>query len=333
MICRPIVFHRAFSVACRPSRLAACCGLLTLPVIVIGFLFRLLALLPLSVLQALGSLIGALTLRLDARYRRHLLANLAQAGLDAPGRALQSARESGKGAFELPWLWTRANADILARTTARNWYLVERAQARGQGIIFLTPHLGCFEVTARYYAAHAGGAPITVLYREPRLPWLRELVERGRGGGHLKLARADLGGVRRLVRALKRGEAVGLLPDQVPGVGEGVWASFFGKPAWTMTLPAKLQELTGATILFAHGERLPAGLGWVVHLHAFDDVLEGDAAARATQVNAALENIIRLCPDQYLWGYNRYKVPPGEAPPARAAYDVHDQRDGQERRP
>ena len=289
-----------------------------------GFFFRLLALLPLSVLQSLGSLAGALTLRWDGRYRRHVQANLAQAGLDAPGRAKQSAREAGKGAFELPWLWTRSDAAILARTTARNWFLVERAQARGKGIIFLTPHLGCFEVTARYYAshagkegptAHAGGAPITVLYREPRLAWLRDLVERGRGKPNLKLARADVGGVRRLVRALKRGEAVGLLPDQVPGAGEGVWADFFGKPAWTMTLPAKLQEMTGATILFAHGERLPAGLGWVVHLHPFEVEFAGDAAARATQVNRALEAIIRECPDQYLWGYNRYKVPAGETPP------------------
>lgn len=277
-------------------------------------LFRLLARLPLPLLQALGAMAGWLTLWLDGTYRRRLHANLAQAGLSGQVSAEAAAAEAGKGALELPWLWLRPSSDLAARTTARNWELVEAAQAAGRGIIFLTPHLGCFEATARYYAqrpapGHPDGAPITVLYREPRQAWLRELVEAGRARGSLQVARADLGGVRRLARALRAGEAVGLLPDQVPSAGEGVWAPFFGKPAFTMTLPARLQAMSGATILLAHGERLPGGRGWVVHLHPFDAPLHGDTTVQATQINAALEAVIRRCPHQYAWGYNRYKTP------------------------
>jgi KDO2-lipid IV(A) lauroyltransferase len=280
-------------------------------------LFRALARLPLALLQSLGSFFGALTRRVDGRYRHNLRANLAQAGLLDHHNERRSAREAGKSAFELPFLWLRPAADTLALTSTRNWHLVEQARAQGRGIIFLTPHLGCFEVTAQYIAGNPrDGAPITVLYREPRKAWLRLLVESSRGRHNLTLARADLGGVRRLVRALRRGEAVGLLPDQVPGQGEGVWAPFFGRPAYTMTLPARLQEMSGAVILFVHGERLPNGTGWVMHVHPFDVTLSGDAQARATQVNGALEQIIRQCPQQYFWGYNRYKVPAGSQPPA-----------------
>lgn len=274
--------------------------------------FRLLAHLPLRALHGLGALAGQLTRRLDGRYRQHLHDNLALAGLADATLAGRSAGEAGKGVFELPWLWLRPPNEVLARTTVRNWDLVDAARAEGRGIIFLTPHLGCFEVTAQYYASNPrDGAPITVLYREPHLSWLRPLIAQGRARPNLSLARADVGGVRQLVRALRRGEAIGLLPDQVPSAGEGVWAPFFGRPAYTMTLPARLQAMSGAVLLLAFGERLPNGRGWVVHLQRFTGELSGDAARQAGIINGALEDIIRQCPEQYLWGYNRYKVPKG----------------------
>ncbi len=132
---------------------------------------------------------------------------------------------------------------------------------------------------------------------------------------YLMLAPADLSGVRRLVRALKRGEAIGMLPDQVPSNGEGVWARFFGKPAYTMTLPARLQRRTGAALLLARGERLADGQGWTVHFSVVDEALPVDPVDAATRINAALERLIRDDPEQYLWGYNRYKTP-RSAPPA-----------------
>jgi KDO2-lipid IV(A) lauroyltransferase len=119
-----------------------------------------------------------------------------------------------------------------------------------------------------------------------------------------------------MIRALRRGEAVGLLPDQVPPVGLGVWAPFFGQPAYTMTLAARLVQQTGATLLLAWGERLPRGAGYVVRVSAPAEALPTDDAASpdthtacASVVNRAMEALIRQCPQQYLWGYNRYKTP------------------------
>ena len=275
-------------------------------------LFHLLARLPLPMLHNLGALAGWLAWLASPTYRRNFARHIGQAGLEgARGAAIA---EAGKALLELPKIWLRPQAEVVGRVAkVSGWDLVEAAWSSGRGILFLTPHLGCFEITAQYYGAKQ---PITVLYRRPKQDWLATLIEQGRGA-NLKLAPADLSGVRRLLKALKSGEAVGMLPDQVPGVGEGVWAPFFGRPAYTMTLAARLAE-TGATVLLAYAERLHYGAGYHLKLFPLTAPLAGDTAARAAQLNAELEALIRQCPEQYLWGYNRYKVPSGAEPPPAA---------------
>jgi KDO2-lipid IV(A) lauroyltransferase len=219
--------------------------------------------------------------------------------------------EAGKALLELPKIWLRPQEEVVGRVASvSGWDLVEDAWREGRGILFLTPHLGCFEIAAQYYAAHR---PMTVLYRRPKQDWLAPLLEQGRGA-NLTLAPADLSGVRRLLKALKRGEAVGILPDQVPGNGEGAWLPFFGRPAYTMTLAARLAD-TGATVLLAYAERLHYGAGFHLKLYPLTAPLAGDLMQRAAQLNRELETLIRHCPEQYLWGYNRYKVPAGVEPP------------------
>jgi KDO2-lipid IV(A) lauroyltransferase len=279
-----------------------------------SLLFRLLGRFPLGLLHALGALLGWLTWLASPTYRRHLKENLALAYATGEAAAIRPAAiaHAGRGLLELPRVWMRPQAEVVAMVTqVSGWKLVEQAWQRGEGILFLTPHLGCFEITAQYYAAHA---PITVLYRPPKQAWLKPLIEGGRGGANLHLAPADLSGVRLLLRALKRREAVGMLPDQVPGEGEGIWADFFGRPAYTMTLAARLTEASNATVIMAYAERLPGGAGFHLCLAAPQAAIEGPLEARTAQLNRELEALIRRCPGQYLWGYNRYKAPRG-APP------------------
>ncbi|MDP1957633.1 MAG: lysophospholipid acyltransferase family protein, partial [Rhodocyclaceae bacterium] len=201
------------------------------------FLFRLLSHLPLAMLHNLGALAGWLAYLLSSAYRRHLRENTAQAGDVAVAARSQAVAAAGKNLLELPKLWLRPQDEVVERVVqVSGWELVEAAWRAGRGILFLTPHLGCFEIAAQYYAKHG---PITALYRRPKQVWLAPIIEQGRGA-NLKLAPADLSGVRKLLKALKNGEAVGILPDQAPGAGEGVWAPFFGRPAYTMTLAARL---------------------------------------------------------------------------------------------
>ena len=275
------------------------------------FLFRLLSRLPLSVIHRLGALLGQLTYLLSPSYRRHLRNNLVQAGID-PTLRLPVAAETGKQMLELSRIWMRpleqANAQVV-EVVGRE--LLEAALQAGKGVVFLTPHLGCFEITAQYLSSFGD---ITVLYRPPKLAAAQELILMGPKRAQLHLAPADLSGVRALIKALKKGQMVGMLPDQAPKTGEGVWLDFFGRKAYTMTLAARLTE-TGAAVLMTWGERLPGGGGYRVHFQALTAPLAGDTVARAQQINHEIETLIRQCPVQYLWGYNRYKTPRGAEPP------------------
>jgi KDO2-lipid IV(A) lauroyltransferase len=166
---------------------------------------------------------------------------------------------------------------------------------------------GCFEISAVYAAPRM---PLTVLYRPPRLSWLEPLMVAGRSRWRMGVAPANLKGVRMLYRALARGEGVGLLPDQAPGVGEGVWADFFGRPAYTMTLVRRLQQQSEAAVMLVFAERLPDGRGFRLWFEELKAAVLDEAA-----INRAVEALGRRRPGQYLWSYNRYKVPAGAEPP------------------
>ena len=270
------------------------------------WLSRLVARLPLRLTQFIGARIGRLALALSSEYRRKTSDNLAIAGLLEPHRLRHSAEQAGRAVGETPFVWFGADARVDAMIRIEGQEVLDRARQGGRGVILLTPHLGCFEAAAR---AVARSGPITVLYKPPRIAAVRSLVETGRASPGVRPVPATGVGVRGLLRALKRGEAIGVLPDQVPSDGDGVWAPFFGRPAYTMTLPHRLARLTGAAVLTACGERLPRGEGWRVRFEAF----EGEPTPEA--VNRAMETMIRRIPDQYFGGYNRYKSPPGAGEP------------------
>lgn len=275
-------------------------------------MLRLLAGLPLSLFHALGAVLGRAVWLLSPRFRRLTRENLAAAGYTDAAMLSRTAVEAGKGVLELIPVWFRPQdrAAALMRE-AHVGDLIERAMARGKGVIFVTPHLGCFEITAQWYTHNCG--PMTALFSPPKKSPVNALMASGRGKPRLKLAAPDMRGIRALFRALKKGEAVGILPDQTPGRGEGEWAEFFGRPAYTMTLVQRLAESTGAEIILAYAERLPGGAGYRGHAQPMPPREAGETPAR--HLNRALEALIRRCPEQYLWSYNRYKVPAGVTPP------------------
>ena len=273
-------------------------------------LFRLLSVFPLPVLHALGAALGWLVYLASPSYRRRLRSNLELAGYGAHLRA--AIAESGKAIVELPFVWCAPQDRVTRHVTMENWELVQRQLDSGRGIVFLTPHLGCFELTAQQVSLRQ---ELTVMYRPPRKSALKPLVEGARARQNMHLAPANLSGVRMLVKALRGGQPVGVLPDQVPQEGEGVWAPFFGRQAYTMTLPAKLAQLGKADILLTYAERLPGGRGYVVRFVPFEGDLSGTAAEQAGAINRAMEQLIARCPSQYFWSYNRYKRPQGVAAP------------------
>lgn len=277
----------------------------------IRFLFVLLSKLSLPLLHGVGWVLGWLSFLFSRRYRRRLLDNVRQGGFPL-SVAWASVGEAGKMVAELPRLW-------LGRPVRVGWdgaAHIEAAQAHGDGVLYLTPHLGCFEITAQALAERFGEhMPITVLYRPARQPWMRDLVANARNRPGLHTAPTTLAGVKQLIKALKSGQAVGLLPDQVPPAGQGVWAPFFGREAYTMTLSARLVHSAKAQPVLIWGERLSWGRGFLVHVRPFDPThtapLSSDATLAAQQINHAMEALVRECPQQYLWSYARYKKPAG----------------------
>jgi len=279
-----------------------------------GWVFRFFSLLPLALLHALGAALGWMVYFASATYRGRFKANAAQAGL--PWAAVRPAiAAAGRMAAELPWLWiAQKGRPFGPKLRWDGAELIAAALAEKRGLVLLTPHLGCFEICAQAIAERftTPEAPITVLYRPARQAALRDVMAGSRERPGLATAPASLAGVRQMIRALRKGESIGLLPDQVPPDGLGVWAPVFGRPAYTMTLAARLVQQTGARLLLIWGERLPGGQGFVVHVLPAPEIAK-DASAEdaATTVNAAMESLIRRAPGQYLWGYHRYKQPRG----------------------
>lgn len=273
-------------------------------------LFRWFARLPLWLLHALGWLLGWLSFLLSPTYRRRFLENTRQAGYRV-GQVRGAVGAAGRMVGELPRLWLGAPVPC----EWDNDGCVDAAYGAGRGVIFLTPHLGCFEISAQALAARYAQryGPLTVLYRPARQPWLAQLMLQARDRPGLVTAPTSLAGVRQMIRSLRSGHAVGLLPDQVPPDGMGVWAPFFGRDAYTMTLSARLAQQTGATVLLLWGERLAWGRGFRLHFRELREPLSGELDAAVAQVNRAMERLIRECPAQYLWGYARYKHPKGGA--------------------
>ena len=274
---------------------------------------RLIARLPLSFLHALGTVLGWTMYGMSPTYRRHLRENLAAAGIDDARVRRRAIASAGRMVMELPAIWFRPHADVVALVkSVEGAEAAYAAQRSGKALLFLTPHMGAFEIASLYAAREM---PITVLYRRPKVGWMEPLMRAGRERANVRLVPADLTGVREMFAALKRGEAVGFLPDQVPGKGEGEWAEFFGRPAYTMTLAAKLADRGNVAPFLAFARRLPRGEGYSLHVRPLPAPMAGESATR--RINRALESLVRECPEQYLWGYNRYKIPAGAPQPPR----------------
>jgi KDO2-lipid IV(A) lauroyltransferase len=276
------------------------------------FFIRLFAMLPLSGAQATGSLLGRLAWHLNGRERKNAEINirLCFPDLQAPEQkelVRSTLRENGKLIAELPKSWLASGEYWRKRLEGQAFTdEIRRLLEQGRGVIIAAPHLGNWEVGLHSITA---AGPTTVLYRPPRQAWLASVMDQGRIATGAKTAPTDMQGIRALMSALRNGEIVAILPDQVPKEMEqsSVTAPFFGHPAPTMTLISKLARKTGAPVVAAYAERLPRGKGFRVRFEAVDEaVSDASAEVSAAAVNHTVEALVRLSPHQYQWTYRRF---------------------------
>ena len=284
--------------------------------------FKLLSFLPLWLAHGIGAALGWVVFAASPTYRQRFLINSKLAGYTF-SEVKGAIASSGRLVAELPKLWMSTGGKLQGKAEApfewRGKDHIEAAYAAGKGMIFLTPHLGSFEMIGQAWGQDFGPkfGNFTVLFRPARKAWMSDLVANSRNRLGLATVPTNLSGVRQMIKALRKGEAVGLLPDQVPPDGMGLWTPFFGKSAYTMTLAARLSAQTGATVLVGFGERLSFGRGYVLHISPLKQALSDNLETAVQQMNTEMEALIRGCPTQFLWGYGRYKEPRKE--PAKEA--------------
>lgn len=281
---------------------------------------KLWAALPLRFLQGCGRLLGLLAFYLSPKYARRLRQNASQAGFTQAVFHREAAKQIGAMFAEIPKVWFQGKNCLQKVRVANPEYLAMLREDKEQSLIFITPHLGCFEICARFLAQQK---PITVMYRKARRAFFEPVMKSARDNSGMESVPADFSGVRSFIKVLRQGGDIGLLPDQVPPSADGEWVTFFDRLAYTITLPGKLASQTKAKIVMVAGIRLPHGQGWEL---VFQDgpLMEGLSSNEQAQVmNLALEKLIRLAPEQYLWSYNRYKVPK-LAPPKPAEPGLHE---------
>ncbi len=281
-------------------------------VIFVKTLLRLLSLLPLRLAHVLGALLGNFFWwlptqlhRVTAINVRHCFPELSTSAQAALIRV--NLNETGKTLLEVGplWFWEKQRLlDLFVHISGED--AVQRALRKQRGVIFAGPHLGSWELVGAHLSHHYA---VTTMYRPPRLRELEALMvaSRERFGAHLVPTTAA--GVRNLFQVLEQGGCVGILPDQDPGEGSGAFAPFFGQQAYSMTLLSRLARKTHAAVFFVYAQRLPQAAGY--HLHfvpAHPDIAHADAEIAARHLNAGVETCVRALPEQYQWGYKRFKT-------------------------
>lgn len=269
----------------------------------------LLSRIPLRHLQSLGAFLGLLMYWFSPKDRALIHENLsfAQQVYTFKVDPQEVAKSAGKMLTDSIWIWQHP-VQALQKTELIHWDIVEQAMLEGKGLLMLTPHLGAFEMIPRVLAEHF---PATIIFKPAKQKWLHQLITQGRTHPRMNFVPANLQGVRQVARALARGEAVGILPDQVPGNGDGVWAPFFGKAAYTAVLPIKIAIKNKLPTIIFTAVRKPQGQGWAVIAERITEPFSNEPVCAATQLNQCLEKVIIKNPHQYLWVYKRYKHPAG----------------------
>lgn len=264
----------------------------------------------LSSLWRLARVVGPGVKLLSRRERDVTLINLAQAYPELDHRqrhqlARDSLIHSSASMLELGFAWMGpADSIEAAIIDVRGRELLDEARQQGRGVIVLAPHFGNWEVLNFWLSSHF---PFTAMYEPPKIHALDAVTRHGRERRGASLVPTNPRGVASLLKALKRSETIGILPDQEPDWGSGVFAPFFSRDAYTATLLPKLVARTEARVVTGVALRQP-GHGFVIHFQAADErVYSDDETISATGVNACVEGVIKLDPAQYQWEYKRYR--------------------------
>ncbi len=286
-------------------------------VLLLQCLIGLLSLLPMRLARALGSAVGGLMYRVNSRMARVARTNiglclpeLAQEREELVARCL---RETGKTMAEtgITWGWSLEHSGRLLQSV-QNEQLFDRALEAGKGLVIVLLHHGNWEMINAYL--YARNVPFAAIYKPPKDPAIDRWVTRSREKSGLALYPAGREAAERLSVYLREGGVVLFAPDQEPGLKSGVFAPFFGIDALTGTFTHHLlRQNPRAAALVTRVMRRPDG--FETCFSTVDPGLyDADPVVSAAALNRSIEPVIRDRPEQYQWGYKRFKKRPQGQP-------------------
>jgi len=270
--------------------------------------------LPHSFRQWLAVTIAKSIVRFSAKQKHIIETNLAIAfpDMEQSKRSellLKSAQHAGLLLAEFPIAWLGSENQIKTqfKSVTGNAALTSMVEAN-QPVIIVMPHLGNWELLVQWIQLNY---PMFGLYKPSKLPQVDQLIYNARSQFGCQPFPATTRGVMGLMRQLKKGGVMGILPDQVPQEKGGTFTNFFGKPAYTMTLLHKLTQKTNAQLLFAACIRGQHNQGFSIELQKpIFETQQADLEMFNQGLNQQLELMIRQYPEQYVWDYKRYKRQP-----------------------
>lgn len=276
-------------------------------------LFRLASRLPLPTARFIGRLLGRFLAKTDDYNKKVTAENIALCypNLSEPEQKkmlVNSLQHTGMTAFEMAQIWLRPNSWLTDKVTVRNQEIFDRALEKGKGVILMAPHLGNWEVIGKIVGAYH---PLMNMYEPPEHPEMDTLIRESRCSTGALLAPANQRGVVMLMKHLKSGKAVGILPDQVPEDRKrsAVLAPFFNHPAHTMTLLGQMLQKTGATAIAVVAFRTQQGFE-MQFSPVNEKLYSADAIESAGALNSTIEALVAQAPEQYQWEYKRFRASP-----------------------
>lgn len=281
----------------------------------ITLLLRCLALTSLKTQRWIGQIAGSAVLRWNERSAQICRRNVALCypELDEPARedlCLRSLQQTGMAFSELASCYYWPAEKFSRRIDFSDRKVLDDAIAEGKGVILASPHFGCWELISQYLAIDYS---LHILYRPAKDPHTDDYILNRRSRLGSTLLPTDASGVRGLSKALKKGEIIGILPDQEPDIEGGVFAPFFGQQTLTMTLLSKLARRKKTPVLLTSMRRTRHGFELQVS-RLCDDIYAQDLHISTTALNAAVEALVRKNPEQYIWNYKRFSTQPEGMP-------------------
>ncbi len=268
--------------------------------------------LPLPWLRGIGTVMGRLLYKFSSQKGRVRLSdNLLLTGMcsndELTTMSRRTAEELCKTLIEtITIAWFRSkqyNAGLV--NEMHGIELVETEISRGKAIVFLTPHIGNFEIALKATAYRLKNN-FTVLYKPAKDEWYNELMLNGRSEDNIKPVPITARGILSLVKALRNHEYIGVLPDSVASQGDGVWVDFFGQRVFAATLAAKMSSVKDVAT-FVVGSRRVAN-GFVVEYIPY--ITTSDKPLTMTQeIYKIIESIVLKAREQYFWSYDRFRKP------------------------